>query len=184
MTGGDPERTTDALDCFSSLGSKLDESDSLTASMSAASDHYAFQSQMEVEVSTYGHDRELQSSSRDEICGVGYEAIRNACAHSGGTELSIEIFYGRRLFQLDIRDNGRGVDHALLHDGKHRHLGLMDMRDRALRLGGTLRITSARNVGTTVSLQVPGNAAYLHRRWGAFPWIVRRVSHVERLFRL
>jgi signal transduction histidine kinase len=118
-------------------------------------------------------DRELHPIARDEIYRIGYEAIRNACAHSGGTRIDIDLYYKRRFFQLDVRDNGRGIDPTIQQAGKTGHFGLTGMRERALSLCGTLNILSTLNVGTIVSLRLPGNAVYLNRAWRPHLWIIK-----------
>jgi signal transduction histidine kinase len=62
--------------------------------------------------------------ARDEVYRIAYEAIRNACAHSGGNELSIELLYKRR-FSLKVRDNGRASMRGYL-DGP-------DLKERSSR---------------------------------------------------
>jgi signal transduction histidine kinase len=120
---------------------------------------------MKVTISIYGMDREFRPIAGEEIYRIGCEAIRNACTHSGGTKLKIEHHYRRRFFELNISDNGRGIDAALLQAGEAGHYGVIEMRERAASLGGTLDIRSMMDLGTTVSLRVPGNAVYLHKPW-------------------
>jgi signal transduction histidine kinase/ligand-binding sensor domain-containing protein len=175
-----PESTVRALDRLSewldraisegrealeTLRSSSAESDGLTGSLHRAADECTFNLDIRTSISTHGLDRELHPIAHDEIYRIGYEAIRNACAHSGGTELDIEIRYRRRSFQLVIRDNGRGIDPNLQHAPKPGHFGLTGMRERASRLGGTLNIVSKPNVGTAVSLQLPGNSIYFDHPW-------------------
>ena len=64
---------------------------------------------------------------RDEVYRIGYEAIRNACAHSQGTRLEVGLNYSRDL-SVRVRDNGAGIDPALVEKGKPGHLGLQGMR--------------------------------------------------------
>ncbi len=53
---------------------------------------------------------------------------------------------------LEIADDGVGFDVASRADGG---LGLRGMRERVARLGGTLDIESAPNLGTRVRVEVP-----------------------------
>jgi signal transduction histidine kinase/ligand-binding sensor domain-containing protein len=167
-------------DALEALRSSASESNSLTAALRRAAGDCSFDQQLEGSVSTCGMDRELHPIARDEVYRIGYEAIRNACMHSGGTELRIQIHYRRRSLQLDVQDNGRGMDATLLESGRAGHFGLTGMRERALSLGGTLKIVSTPDLGTTVSLCLPGKAVYLNRPWLPNFWIaktVRRTRH-------
>ena len=53
---------------------------------------------------------------------------------------------------LEIRDDGVGFDPAGDFRG---HLGLLTMRERMARLGGTLTVDSAAGKGTCVQARVP-----------------------------
>jgi signal transduction histidine kinase len=128
-------------------------------------------------------DRELHPIARDEVYRIAFEAIRNACMHSGGMELIIELRYRKRSFRLEVRDDGRGIDSSLLQSGKIGHFGLTGMRERALSLGGTLTVTSEPDRGTTVSLVVPGNAIYLNRPSQPQLWIASAIRWVRRRLR-
>jgi signal transduction histidine kinase len=125
----------EARDALEALRSSAGEFDSLTAALRRAAEDCSFERELEVHVSTHGVDRELHHIARDEVYRIGYEAIRNACMHSGGTELHIDLHYRRRSLQLDIQDNGRGIDVAALQSGKTGHFGLSGMRERAWRFG-------------------------------------------------
>ena len=48
---------------------------------------------------------------RDEVYRIGYEAIRNACAHSAARRVEISLEYGRDLM-VRVSDNGIGMDTA------------------------------------------------------------------------
>ena len=58
---------------------------------------------------------------------------------------------------LKIQDDGEGFDPKTLKPGKKiRHgLGLTNMRERALSLGGTYEIESAPGSGTVIRVRVP-----------------------------
>lgn len=170
-TFGTLDRLSECLDraiaegreALEALRSSAGEFDSLTAALRRAAEDCSFECELAVRVSTYGMDRELHPIARDEVYRIGYEAIRNACMHSGGTELHIDLHYRRRSLQLDIQDNGRGIDAAFLKAGKVGHFGLRGMRKRAWSLGGTLNIVGMPDLGTKVSLRIPSSAVYLNR---------------------
>jgi signal transduction histidine kinase len=94
-----------------------------------------------------GGVREMHPIVRDEIYRIGYEAIRNACAHSHASRLDVELKYAQDL-TMSVRDNGIGIDPAVVDSGKHGHYGLKGMRERTARIGGKLTLVSSANVGT------------------------------------
>jgi len=116
-------------------------------------------SSMAVAFSVVGDAREMHPIVRDEIYRIGYEAIRNACMHSGASQLDVELRYGHDL-ALHVSDNGMGIDPVTADRGKDRHFGLQGMRERAARIGGNLTLGSSSNSGTEIKLVVPGDIIF------------------------
>jgi signal transduction histidine kinase len=86
--------------------------------------------------------------------------LRNAFIQGRASQIETEISYGKRLFQLRIRDNGKGISASILEEGRAGHYGLLGMRERASRLGGKLEIWSAAKAGTEIELSIAGAIAY------------------------
>ena len=116
-------------------------------------------SSMAVTFSVVGDAREIHPIVRDEIYRIGYEAIRNACMHSGASRLEVELRYTRNL-ALRVSDNGTGMDPATADRGKDGHFGLQGMRERAGRIGGKLTLGSSSSSGTEIKLIVPGGIIF------------------------
>ena len=95
----------------------------------------------------------------DEICRVGYEAIRNAFLHSCASRVEVQLAYSED-FTLIVRDNGRGMDSTTASKGKDGHFGLQSMRERAARIHGQFQIITAPNLGTTIELKLGGKTAF------------------------
>jgi signal transduction histidine kinase len=110
---------------------------------------------MAVTFSVVGDAREMHPIVRDEIYRIGYEAIRNACMHSGASRLEVELIYTNDL-ALRVHDNGTGIDPAIADRGKDGHFGLQGMRERAARIGGKLTLVSSSSSGTEIKLVIPG----------------------------
>ena len=100
-----------------------------------------------------GVPAELPPAMTEEIFRIGYEAIRNACSHSRGTNLAVELVYGRAL-KLRVKDNGTGFDLKGTSGRVAGHYGIEGMRERAQELGGSLTISSAPADGTEVTLSM------------------------------
>lgn len=96
---------------------------------------------------------------RDEIYRIGYEAIRNACAHSDGDWINVTLEYAYDL-TLQISDNGVGIDSDFAERGKEGHFGLSGMKERAERIGSKFTLVSSPDSGTTVTLIVPGRIIF------------------------
>jgi signal transduction histidine kinase len=102
-----------------------------------------------------GASRPLQSVIEDTVLRVGREAVVNAVKHAEAHRIGVLIAYGARAVRLEVVDDGRGflVEPDLrAYAG---HWGLLGMRERADRVGGTLTIQSAAGAGTTIALLIP-----------------------------
>src|SRR3954453_4308256 len=78
------------------------------------------------------------------------EAVQNAVKHaSGATGISI-LLERRDDLRFEVSDDGAGFD-----DGPDAGHGLVNMRDRAAAVGGTLALISAAGQGTRVVGRVP-----------------------------
>jgi len=108
-----------------------------------------------------GQPRTLHPIVRDEIVRIADEALRNAFRHAKAKEIEIAIRYDVRHFRLRVRDDGGGIDPAVLSaGGREGHFGLRGMRERAKLSGGTLTLWSAIGVGTEVELTIPASHVY------------------------
>jgi len=104
---------------------------------------------------------ELHPIIREETYSIGREALINALTHSDAHNIEAEIIYDSREFRLRIRDDGRGIDPAVLEKGgRDDHWGLQGMRERAKRIGGRLDLWSRPGSGTEIELTVPASTAY------------------------
>jgi signal transduction histidine kinase len=134
-------------------------------------------SSIAVTFSVIGDAREMHPIVRDEIYRIGYEAIRNACNHSGASQLDVELRYAHDL-ALRVGDNGIGIDPAVADEGKDGHFGLRGMRERAARIGGKLTIVSSAASGTDIRLVVPGGIIF--RKTGTLQQAL--LTKIRRLF--
>jgi signal transduction histidine kinase/ligand-binding sensor domain-containing protein len=116
-------------------------------------------------VSVEGEPRDLHPILRDEIYKIAAEALRNAFHHSQAKQVEVELRYDDDQFRLRVRDDGKGIDPALLSsDGLEGHYGLRGMRERATLIKGKLAVWSEVDSGTEVELRIPASAAYTANR--------------------
>jgi signal transduction histidine kinase len=179
LTGRALDRLSEWLDrasiegraALEALRSSSVEANDLVGALHRVADDCIVGARMTVSVSTVGAIREMHPIARDEVYRIAYEAIRNACAHSGARNLGVELEFKKR-FHLTVRDNGRGVDEDVLRSGKAGHFGLAGMRERALFMGGTFNISTSPQSGTVVSVAIPGQAIYRNPPRGLRDWLI------------
>jgi signal transduction histidine kinase len=151
--------TEEGRAALNSLRTSATEKNDLAEAFRRAVEECRIQSSMESSFSVVGTASEMHPIVRDEVYRIGYEAIRNACAHSRASRLQVELTYAQDL-ALRVSDNGVGIDPAVADGGKKGHFGLQGMRERAARIVGKLTVTSSAASGTEVKLVVPGGIIY------------------------
>ena len=99
--------------------------------------------------------------------------LRNSFGHARAGQVEVEIRYNSDEFRLRVRDDGRGIDPAILASrGVEGHYGLRGMPERASLIGGKLAVWSEVGAGTQVELRTPASAVYAparSRSWWSRP---------------
>jgi signal transduction histidine kinase len=113
----------------------------------------------EFRVDVVGATRDLHPITRDEVCRIAGEALRNAYKHAQASRIEVEIQYGPHRLRLRIRDDGKGIEPQAV-GGLQGHYGLPGMRERAKLIGGNLDLWTKVQAGTEIELTIPAAAAY------------------------
>jgi two-component system, NarL family, nitrate/nitrite sensor histidine kinase NarX len=77
------------------------------------------------------------------------ESLVNIATHSGASVASVIVSRNDEQYQFTVEDNGEGVSVSPPTDG---HYGLTIMRERALRIGGSVEVENLNGHGTRVKL--------------------------------
>ena len=102
-----------------------------------------------------GSFADLSPEAQLVVYRVAQEALSNAGQHAGAENVRVLLARVDGATVLTVSDDGRGFT----FDQTSRGLGLGGMRERALLVGGELKIESRPQVGTRVRLSVPiGNS--------------------------
>ncbi|MEI9975870.1 MAG: two-component regulator propeller domain-containing protein [Ignavibacteriota bacterium] len=165
---------------LSSLRCSSTEDNDLFAALRRAGEEGRSLRSMEFDLSVEGSTRRMHPIARDEVYRIGYEAIRNACNHSGATRLEVELICLHDLV-LRVKDNGNGFESSTVKTEPGRgHFGLIGMYERAASIRGKLTISSSPGCGTEVELIVPRSVVFLEQervrqlpKWKSF-WPVSR----------
>jgi len=151
---------------------RSEEYSNLPEVLSVFAKEHARSLKMTLNVSVDGRERNLKKEVFEEASFIMKEAMGNAYEHSGGNELNVRLDYRPDTLLLEVRDNGNGIDLAILDAGeKPGHWGMMGMRERAKQMSAKFSIKSQPGEGTSVTLCIPGRIAYaLPTRTGLFFW--------------
>lgn len=87
-----------------------------------------------------------------EILHIAQEALTNIRKHARATTVDIDLVRDAEAVELDIQDNGSGIEPARADGGSGQ--GLKNMRERARSLGGNLEIKPGADGGTRVRFRL------------------------------
>jgi len=107
-----------------------------------------------IKCSTSGEPFPMGQQQVHELLMIAREALFNAILHGHPGSIEVQMQYTARVFELLIRDDGRGFDSLADFSDDH-HYGLQGMKERVERLGGTLAIESRPSLGTSVLATLP-----------------------------
>lgn len=97
----------------------------------------------------------LSAAVENALFRITQEAITNIMKHAQATSVVINLVVDAQQTALTIRDNGRGIDPAILTGAPHEGWGLLSMRERAEALGGRFTIASQPGQGTSLQIVIP-----------------------------
>jgi len=115
-------------------------------------DTYSRRTGLEVDSHLAGLEPRLSEPVESALYRIAQEALTNIAKHAGASALSIVTRRNGERLTMIVEDNGTGFDAAAPAEG----LGLVSMRERAELLGGSLRVESTTEHGTTLVVEVPG----------------------------
>jgi len=153
------QATAEGRAAVNSLRTSTTERNDLAEAFRRAIEDCGRHGAIQASLSVIGTPREMHPVVRDEVYRIGCEAVRNACTHSEGSRLEVELTYAHDLM-VRVADNGIGMDPSIAAAGKAGHFGLQGMRERAAHIGGKLTMTSSADSGTEVTVTVPGRLIF------------------------
>ena len=104
-----------------------------------------------------GEPPDLSDEAQLTVFRIMQECMTNIAKHAKASEVTVTVDFSPREVVLRIADNGVGFD--VSKTPKH-HYGLINMRERARKIAGSVDIQSTPGEGTQVTLHlVPGAAA-------------------------
>ena len=159
--------TNDLAEAIGTLGQEL----------AAAPNHDGDTGRTVVDVKIEGTPRDLHPILRDDIYRIAGEALRNAFRHARARRIEVEIRYDHSELQVRVRDDGKGIEPAVLEEDRPGHFGVRGMRERAELVGGHLDVWSKAGLGTEVEVTIPAAAAYATPRGRHLSsWFARRTG--------
>lgn len=112
-----------------------------------------------VHYSISGRPFPLNQVTAHEVVMIAREALYNAIRHAQPKEIHVTVRFEDDKCHLKIADDGCGFNLKNLSDLPDDHYGLLGIRERVERIGGTLGLSSTVGSGTEMTIEVPRKAA-------------------------
>lgn len=158
LTAAD-QAINEGREVLSLLRSTGNRRDSLSSAVAAICTEITAGRSITFDVALHGSEREFHQDVVSELLGICREAVTNAVQHSQASQLSIEIHFHDPV-TIRIADDGRGIDHGLLSEGRAGHYGLTGMRERAATIGATITFDVPPQGGTAITLRLSERFAF------------------------
>ncbi|MFN8064550.1 MAG: PAS domain S-box protein [Vicinamibacterales bacterium] len=95
----------------------------------------------------------LDPGQQTALFRIVQEALNNVVCHANASAVQVTITENDSKVELRVKDNGRGITTA--QAAAPTSLGLLGMKERAGRIGGSFAVSGQRGKGTLVSVTVP-----------------------------
>ncbi len=141
------------------LRSHLLESSNLVTALAEVTKLMAASAHLQIAFQTSGQPRKLAAPVENNLLRIAQEALANALKHARASQIVVKLNYDRDRVWLRVCDDGVGFDttcHDTIYGG---HFGLLDMSERAEKIGGTFSMKSARGQGTEIVVGVGDKGA-------------------------
>ena len=106
--------------------------------------------EMEVDVHSDKVPEKLPDETKICVYRIVQEALNNSAAHSSASSAQVVVEGSADKLRVEITDNGQGFDAERV-----RGMGLLGMEERVRHIGGTFRIVSRDEQGTSVIAELP-----------------------------
>jgi signal transduction histidine kinase len=141
------------------LRSHLLENSNLVTALSEVTKLMAASAHLQIDVQTSGQPRKLAAPVENNLLRIAQEALANALKHAHALRIIVKLNYEPNRVCLRVCDDGIGFDtncHATIYGG---HFGLLDMSERAEKIGGAFSMISTPGKGTEIVVAVGDKGA-------------------------
>jgi signal transduction histidine kinase len=113
---------------------------------------FSERTQLDIRFERSGLTRKLSPDAQLALFRILQECLSNALKHAEARQVQVKLDYDLDRVHLVVCDDGKGFD---LKKSPRGHYGLLNMRERATKLGAELIVDSAPGNGTRVSFSLP-----------------------------
>jgi PAS domain S-box-containing protein len=108
---------------------------------------------LDTQLRTELEDNPVEGAQALALYRIAQEALTNVAKHAQANHVEVTLQRQGQDVVLEVADDGKGI--ALADRVQNNHFGLLNMRERARQVGGTLQVVPAIGGGTRVIARVP-----------------------------
>lgn len=133
------------------------ETEGLVAALEQYAENVQENDDLPVEIETVNYEACLDLEVQGVVFAILEEAINNARKHAHASSILVRLRVEGDLFVAEVIDDGRGFDVEAVETsyGSRGSLGMLNLKERAVLVGGTVNVESVQGQGTRVTLLVP-----------------------------
>lgn len=132
------------------LRSHLLENSNLATALEEMAAPLSANTGIKIAVQSSGTPEKLPALIEHNLLRIAQEALVNAFKHSGAKSIVVSLNYKTDQVQLRIHDDGAGFDMQTAGTANNGHFGLLNMRERAEKIGARFSITTQPGIGTEI----------------------------------
>jgi signal transduction histidine kinase len=138
------------------LRPKLLDEYGLIAALEWATDGFRNRTGLKCRFKSQQEELSLPPQVATELFRAFQEILSNIEAHAQAERVDVDVRQDRTWLQLRVSDNGAGIGYDKIASDSS--LGLLELRERVLPLGGEVQVEGVPGKGTTVTIKVPVGA--------------------------
>lgn len=137
------------------LNTESGESSSLSGTLERACAEASASVSVQVSFVREGSEPVLSALHLTQCVRMVREALTNALRHGQAQSIVVKLEFNQMELRISVADDGIGFEPKAVQGPETGHFGLAGMRERLLRLDGTLKVTSTPHKGATVIFTIP-----------------------------
>ena len=116
---------------------------------------FAEQTGMNISFESYDFNERLDRSIELNLYRIIQEALTNIARHAGAKNVYVQLYHRETSVITIIEDNGVGFSYSEREFSDGSGFGLVNMKERAEMLGGSMHIESTPHEGTEIHIEIP-----------------------------
>ena len=125
----------------------------LVAAIEWQIEQFQLRSGLKCHLTNNANEIELDREKATAVFRILQEILTNVLRHAQASNLYVKLVRTKHYFEVEVKDDGRGITESQRTNSQS--LGLLGMKERALLVGGDVRVTGEEGAGTTVVVRVP-----------------------------